>query len=316
MQSSLRPPFWRQHCERLNRLICLILLMLAQSASAFELDELAPGLYLHRGAIADIDSPLREDSANIGFIVGERCVAVVDTGGSSRTGRALLAAIRAQTPLPVCYVINTHVHFDHLLGNGVFRATGAQFVGHAQLSSAIADSRDFFLERFADEVADLPLSERIVAPDMPVTDQLELDLGGRTLTVRAVQTAHTHTDLTVYDAASDTLWTGDLLFRERMPILNGSLKGWLRWLEEAEQHNYRLVIPGHGPPDRVWPEGARAEREYFQTLIAETRAALAKGLFLEDAQGVVAEGEKGKWQLSDRAHGLNVSRTYRELEWE
>ena len=76
----------------------------------------APGVYVHEGKQLPLDAPGHDDIANLGFVVGQRCVAVIDTGGSVRIGRALRAAVRARTPLPVCYVIDTHVHVDHVLG--------------------------------------------------------------------------------------------------------------------------------------------------------------------------------------------------------
>ncbi|NIO42298.1 MAG: MBL fold metallo-hydrolase, partial [Burkholderiales bacterium] len=68
--------------------------------------EVATGVYVRPGKHSVVFEG--EDIANIGFIVGERCVAVIDTGGSYSEGQALLGAIRQITPLPVCYVINTH----------------------------------------------------------------------------------------------------------------------------------------------------------------------------------------------------------------
>lgn len=67
-------------------------------------------------------------------------------------------------------------------------------------------------------------------------------------------------------------------------------------------------MPGHGPLDEAWPAGALAEQRYFEALLTDTRAAIAKGVFIEDAKDSVAKGE--------RAHPLNVSRAFRELEWE
>lgn len=288
----------------------------ASAVADFPLEEVAPGVFVHHGQMADLDSPARADSANIGFIVGSRCVAVIDTGGAYATGQALKAAIARVTAKPVCYVINTHVHFDHVLGNAAFVGEDVHFAGHQHLAEAIAANRDFFAGSFGDELGGAAQAARVIAPDLLVDDQLDLDLGERHLRLQATASAHTTTDLTVYDSASKTLWTGDLLFRRRMPILDGALSGWILWMDHAMASTYALVIPGHGPVDRDWPHGAQPQYRYLTTLLIETRAAIAKGLFIDEAKAEVAAAERARWLLSERAHGLNISRAFRQLEWE
>src|SRR5437764_213059 len=75
--------------------------------------------------------------ANVGFVIGSRCVAVIDTGGTYAVGRALHDALRKVTALPVCYVVNTHAHPDHVFGNAAFVADRPEFVGHARLADAL-----------------------------------------------------------------------------------------------------------------------------------------------------------------------------------
>lgn len=301
----------------LRALLCCLVLAWAVPVVADDfLTALAPGVYLHRGKHADIDSPDRADSANLGVVVGARCVAVIDTGGAVATGEALRAAIRSLTDVPVCYVINTHVHFDHVLGNAAFVADGAEFIGQAHLPEEMAASRDFFLENFAHELGDPPSADKVVAATRTVGDVLSLDLGDRELRLVAAPRAHSVTDLMVLDERSGTLFAGDLLFRERLPIIDGSLKGWLEWLADASATPYARVVPGHGPVDEAWPAGAAAERAYLEALLSEIRAGIAAGMTLEDAQDKVGLDALAGWQLTGRAHRLNVSRAYRELEWE
>jgi len=298
-----------------GRCILPFLAMLCAPAVAAPLvvDEVAPGVYVHHGAHVGIDDPARGDSANIGFVVGERCVAVIDTGGSRRTGTALRATIAATTQRPICYVINTHAHFDHVLGNAAFVAEGTEFVGHVQLAAALDASRGYFAERFAAEL-DGPPGD-VVPPTVLVDGTTSLDLGNRKLVLRAVAEAHTGADLTVYDTRTRTLWSGDLVFIERLPVLDGSLRGWLAWIDTPPAHPIERVVPGHGPVAAPWPAALDAERAYLSALLDETREAVREGRFLEDVAAEAREHPPAGWLLTE-PHARNASKAFREVEWE
>jgi quinoprotein relay system zinc metallohydrolase 2 len=295
-------------------LSCASTIVRASSGTDFALSEIADGVFVHEGRLADLDDPARGDSANIGFIIGETCVAVIDTGGSIATGRALAAAIGRTTPLPVCFVINTHVHFDHVLGNAAFAGGDTVFVGHENLRAAIEANREFFIEQFAAELGGVDAG-LIIAPTKGVAAESRLDLGGRELQLAAHPLAHTSTDLTVFDTKTATLWTGDLVFIGRMPVLDGSLRGWLAWIEQTQNLAIARIVPGHGPASAAWPDGVAAEQQYLSALLRDARAAIAAGVFLEDAMDSMSRDAAAPWPLNAR-HPRNVSRAYRELEWE
>jgi len=282
---------------------------------AFDLTAPARGVYVHLGRPVALDAPGHDDIANIGFIVGERCVAVIDTGGSPRTGRRLRAAIREHTALPICYVINTHVHVDHLLGNTAFREDRPSFVGHSALPGAISRSRDFFLKEYAGDL-DAPASEdQIIGPERLVEKELMLDLGHRPIRLHAWPEAHTDCDLTVYDERTATLWTGDLLFRQRLPALDGSIKGWLAVIDGLPR-GARLAVPGHGEVTSDLAAALGSERAYLQSLLEGVRRELADGKSMQDAMAHVGTDEKSHWLLFDQVHARNVARAYEELQWE
>jgi len=289
---------------------------LSAAEAGFNLTELRPGVYLHAGRQVALDGPGHDDIANIGFIVGTRCVAVIDTGGSARIGRALRAAIAARTSTPICYVINTHVHVDHVLGNAAFKRDEPSFVGHARLGEAMLRSTQFFLTHFAGDFDAPPTANQIIAPDRVVEREMVLDLGQRRIALRAWPTAHTDCDLTVYDERTGALWTGDLLFRERLPALDGSVKGWLAALDELARLRVKLAIPGHGPVTGDLPAALVPERRYLQMLVDGVRSELAQGKPLQDAVAHVADSEKPHWLLWEGVQQRNVARAYEELEWE
>ena len=145
---------------------------------------------------------------------------------------------------------------------------------------------------------------------------MELDLGNRLLRLTAYQTAHSNTDLTVLDLKTNTLWTGDLIFKERIPALSGKLKGWLTVLETLQNEAIDLAIPGHGTTSNNWPQTYAAEEAYLTMLLNDIRQAISKGQFLEDAVNFVGKDEKQEWLLHEQHHARNVTKAFTELEWE
>jgi quinoprotein relay system zinc metallohydrolase 2 len=298
------------------RLLACLLAFAAGRGNGFDLAEPEPKVFVHLGRHLALDVPGHDDIANIGFIIGAKCVAVIDTGGSATSGRELRAAIGKYTALPVCYVINTHAHVDHVLGNGAFSGAGVSFVGHALLGAAIARSREFFVREYAGDLDSPPSAGQVIGPDRLVERELTLDLGERPLLLRAWPTAHSDCDLTVYDTNSGTLWTGDLLFRERLPALDGSLDGWLSALDELERMKVKLAVPGHGRLTRDLRSAIAPERRYLKALGDGVRDELAHSKSMDDAIERVAAGERPHWLLWGKVHPHNVVRAYQELEWE
>jgi len=291
----------------------------AASGAGLSLTEVASGIFVHQGAYEDINPGNEGDIANLGFIVGNSGVAVIDTGNTPALGRALLAAVRAKTDLPILYVVNTHMHPDHTFGNVAFVGTGAEFVGAANLESALRTNFPYYLRTLDTFVGPEAGKGAAVVPPtktVKVGEDITLDLGGRELVVHGYKTAHTPTDITVYDSQTKTLFAGDLLFVKRVPSLDGSVLGWLDVTEELKRVPAVRAVPGHGPPSVDWPGSMAAQTRYLKTLVRDVREIQKNKGKLEQAMETAGTGERGNWVLFDDYNARNVTETFVELEWE
>ncbi len=295
----------------------ILFFLTTQVTASFNIKQVAQGIYVHQGLIELPDVYNHDAIANIGFVVGETCVAVVDSGGNPAQGKQLKNTIKKITSVPICYVINTHVHPDHIFGNSAFKnIKNIKYIGHKKLARSMVERGSFYLARSEEQVDVKLTTDDIVLPTMSVTNKLRLDLGGRVLLLTAHPTAHTDHDLTVFDQKTNTIWLSDLLFIGHLPVLEGSLKGWLKELKRLEKRQFDVVIPGHGPIVRDWPDSLQPEKQYLQYLQKIIRSKIKQGVYLEEVIQTVGYPDKDQWQLFNDFHKKNLSSAYAELEWE
>jgi glyoxylase-like metal-dependent hydrolase (beta-lactamase superfamily II) len=134
--------------------------------------------------------------------------------------------------------------------------------------------------------------------------------------VKAWRTAHTDNDLTVWDNTSGTLFAGDLVVTQHVPVLDGSILGWLAATDEVALIPAKRVVPGHGPVIEGWPAALQAQRRYLEQLTKDVRGLIKRGVPLAEAAGSAGQAEKDRWRLFEEYNTRNATAAYAELEWE
>lgn len=284
--------------------------------NSFAIEDIGGGIYVHHGQHLDIDTGYQGDICNDSFVVGSKGVAVIDTGGSFKVGNELRDAIKKVTQLPILYVINTHVHPDHIFGNAAFLEDKPVFVGHAKLADAMQLRKEAYDKLNIKYLGADAKGSELVKPTLLVKEPITLDLGDRTLTVTPYVVAHTNTDVSVIDSKTKTLFTGDLLFIDRTPVVEGDIKGLIAAIDTLKTYPVTQVVPGHGPFTKDWLTALNNEQRYLNVLLTDIRASIKKGISMESTMDTAATSEKDKWLLFNVANRRNVNTIYPALEWE
>ena len=133
--------------------------------------------------------------------------------------------------------------------------------------------------------------------------------------LRAWPTAHSDNDLTVFDEQTGTLFAGDLVFLTHIPVLDGSIRGWLKLMDELSAVPAQRVVPGHGSVSN-WPGALVDERRYLERLAADVRGLVAGGKPINVAADTAAAPERPQWELFDDYNARNATAAFSEIEWE
>lgn len=286
---------------------------------AVDLQEIAPGIWFRQGIIAQIDGENGGRIANLSVVIGADSVAVIDAGGSRAEGQALYAAIRRLTQKPISHLVLTHMHPDHVLGASVFAEAGAVIVASDRLPPALAARAATYLDNFNRILGPgAMIGTAITLPGQLVGGEAVIELGGRRLHLRGVPTAHTDNDLTVQDDKTGTLFSGDLIFRSLTPVIDGSINGWLNWLEIPPEGT-GLIVPGHGEIARDWNEAVANQIDLLDELRKAVRISIASGQPMSVAVPAIVtqfQSLADGWTDFPETIARDATAAYKELEWE
>ena len=237
-------------------------------------EALGDGVYRRRFESLDL---------NVGIVVGEDGVLIVDTRSSERQGRELLAELRQLTSNPVRWVVNTHWHWDHVLGNSVFER--AEVFGHLICREVLSERAEETREAAtvwmpADQHEDIAATE-VVPPSQVFSERLSVDVG-RLVDLEHFGRGHTDADITVSVPDSGVVYMGDLVEEGAPPAFGDSYPlEWPSTLGLASRTAAAIVVPGHG--DVVGPQFVREQLSELSLVAGTARRLLAGEIAFEDA---------------------------------
>jgi glyoxylase-like metal-dependent hydrolase (beta-lactamase superfamily II) len=297
-----------------------VVLLLALPCAAVEVkfQPVAAQVHAHVGDTGGRTYENEGLNANIGLVITPQGAVLIDSGATFQSARQIHEAVRKVTAQPVKWVINTGGQDHRWLGNGYFAAQGAEVIAHA---GARAD----MLARGGDHLASLKatLKERAdgTVPTLPtrwITGENErLTLGGVTFELRHRGGGHTPGDMMVWLPDSQVLFTGDIVYVDRLlgviPVSN--TQAWLAMFAVIEGLQPARLVPGHGRVTDLATAQAQT-RDYLQALRAHMKKAVDDGT---DVSAAIKSFNGQRWAGLLNAGELlpgNASRAYLEMERE
>lgn len=224
---------------------------LAWSAHALDVkfQAVAPNVYAHVG---DIEGRTYENealNANIGLVVTPAGAVLIDPGASFQSARQIAEAAKKVTQQPIKWVINTGGQDHRWLGNGYFKAQGAEIMAHADAEADMKARGPEHLKANAPVLKEKMDGTEIVLPTRWLKGaNTQLELGGTVIEVVHRKGGHTPGDSLVWLPQSGVVFTGDVVYVERILGLHpvSKTKTWVESFEALEALNPKVVVPGHG----------------------------------------------------------------------
>ena len=214
---------------------------------------------------------------NVGFVVGEEAVLVVDTGMGVANAERVLARARELAHDKPLFLTLTHFHPEHGFGAQVFRDAATIVYNESQREELKAKFGEFveMFSGFSPEIAEILSDVELVEPHETYEGRRQLDLGGTVVELESVGPAHTLGDQLVWLPEQGVMFTGDLVENRFFPILpdadsHGS--EWITLLERLEAMGPATVVPGHGEVGDVGLiREVREYLEWIRSLVHEGR---------------------------------------------
>ena len=270
------------------------------------------GVYCFFGKLENINKQNAGNMVNSCFVQTKEGFVVIDSGPTFSYASQAYEQMQHIAKLPVKYVINTHDHDDHWLGNSFYKSKGALLIGPRTYEQNIVAGMTTRMQSILGKT--LYAKTQIVKLDTIVDDNLTFSLGKEKFEIKQlVETAHTKGDLVVFLPSQKSLFVGDLVFNGRLTSLrDGSLMGSLNALDKIDAYHAKYVIGGHGYGTDC--NATKQFKSYLLEIKREVQKALDDDIGMESITKKVMMPTYKKMKLYDVLHRRNVLDAYKELE--
>ena len=242
-----------------NGMILFVCLLIGVSSSLSaqnlgpDFTKVKDGIYIRSASESDLRPNAKVLNSNAGIILTQESVVLIDSGQNPADSRALLAAVRKLTELPIRFLINTEPHPDHTTGNFVF-SPPALVVNHTGATEAM--HRRYDPERLtayqnqSPEAREAAQGFRLVTPHIEYGDRMTLYMGERIIELRYLKNAHSEADTAVWLPRKRVLFAGPVALPNAYNRLRPSVSipDILNHMKTLKSLNPEVVIPGHGLP--------------------------------------------------------------------
>lgn len=269
-------------------------------------------VYCFFGKLEIINKQNAGDMVNTCFVQTKEGFVVIDSGPTFSYASQAYEEMQKIAQLPIKYVINTHDHDDHWLGNSFYKSKGALLIGPRTYEQNVFVGMETRMQRVLDQ--ELYGETKIVPLDTIVENNLTLEVSGKIFNIKKMhERAHTESDLLIHIENEGVVFAGDLVFNDRLAsIRDGSLIGSLKVLDEIDALNPNVIVGGHGYATDS--NATKSLRAYLTQMKKEVQNALDNDISIEDVTKKVLMSKYKEMKLYDVLHSRNVFVSYQELE--
>jgi glyoxylase-like metal-dependent hydrolase (beta-lactamase superfamily II) len=277
--------------------------------------QVAPDIY---AVVGDLGGQTYENDGlnnNLGFVVSDAGVLVINSGPSARVARALHAAIRKTTPQPVKWLVNLNSQNHNWLGNGYFKSLGVTLLASNEAARVMQETGAQQLDANKTLLKEKADGTVLAYPTELIAERRELKLGKTTAQLLYFGPAHTPGELALWLPQQKILFAGDLVYTERLlaviPI--GNTANWVQAFDKLAALNPRTIVPGHGHPTTI-DVARRDTRDYLTFLLAGAKRVLDAGGSLQDAVEKVDQSRFRSLHNFDLLARRNMNQVFQEVE--